>query len=158
MRDTDVAQLETAKLLSPHLSRPPTPTTMCRLCTACPHPSTAQTCRAVQTTVRRQASSRRATQPSPGAALPPHSWSAPPRSAPLVAYQKHVHALCTAGHTSSAYTKCGWATLLPVEGLCHSSTGHVAASNLFLERRVRAKSAYWLEDLGPCQESRWHMW
>jgi hypothetical protein len=48
--------------------------------------------------------------------------------------------------------------LLPVKGLCHASTGHATASNLFLKRRVGAKSAYWLEDLGPCQESRWHTW
>jgi hypothetical protein len=37
-RDTDVVHLETVKLLSPHLSRLPTPTTMCRLCTAYPSP------------------------------------------------------------------------------------------------------------------------
>jgi hypothetical protein len=47
-------------------------------------------------------------------------------------WQKPAHALCTAGHASVGRIKCGWASLLPAEALCHAPTGHVVASDLCL--------------------------
>jgi hypothetical protein len=54
--------------------------------------------------------------------------------------QKTAHALSTAGRASAARIECGWGSLLPVEGLCHVPTGHVASPNPYLggERGPRA--------------------
>jgi hypothetical protein len=67
----------------------------------------------------------------------------------FTAQQNPAHALCTVGHDSVTYIKLGRTSLLPVEGLCHTPSGHVEALDLCLSEEWGPISCVGLKTWAP---------